>query len=214
MTPEPRTPRSVLRAALSASIDSNGTPARDQPDAGRRPRRRAAASSPGFGEPGAGARLQPPLRLAQLVLERADPVRRSASTDWAPSGRRPRPRAPSNRSRTSASAPSPVTASMRRIPEPMLRSPVIRKPPIWPRRPAVRAAAQLEAVVLDADRPDRLAVLLVEEGVRAALDRLGHAHERDGDGPVVADDAVDLVLDRRAARRRSAPRSNGKSKRR
>ena len=62
-------------------------------------------------------------------------------------------------------------------------------------RPAVGAAAQLEAVVLDADRPDRLAVLLVEEGVRAVRDRLGHAHERDGDGPVVADDAPDLVLD-------------------
>ena len=58
------------------------------------------------------------------------------------------------------------------------------------------AAAQLERVVLDADRPDRLAVLLIEEGVRAARDRLGHAHERDGDGPVVADDAADLVLDR------------------
>ena len=61
---------------------------------------------------------------------------------------------------------------------------------------AMRAAAQLERVVLDADGPDRLAVLLVEEGVRAALDRLGHAHERDGDGPVLADDAADLVLDR------------------
>src|SRR4051812_34874284 len=61
--------------------------------------------------------------------------------------------------------------------------------------PGVGAAAQLEAVVLDADRPDRLAVFLVEEGVRAALDRLGHAHECDGDGSVLADDAVDLVLD-------------------
>ena len=78
----------------------------------------------------------------------------------------------------------------------MLRSPVMRKPPIWPLARAVRAAAQLEAVVLDADGPDRLAVLLVEEGVRASLDRLGHAHERDGDGPVLADDAADLVLDR------------------
>ena len=60
----------------------------------------------------------------------------------------------------------------------------------------MRAAAQLERVVLDADRADGLAVLLVEERVGAALDRLGHAHERDGDGPVLADDAADLVLDR------------------
>ena len=42
-------------------------------------------------------------------------------------------------------------------------------------RPAVRPAAQLEAVVLDPDRPHRLAVLLVEERVGALLDRLGHA---------------------------------------
>src|SRR4051794_35031135 len=63
-------------------------------------------------------------------------------------------------------------------------------------RPSVRPAAQLEAVVLDADRPDGLAVLLVEEGVGATFDRLGHAHERDRDGPVLANDAMDLVLDR------------------
>ena len=80
-------------------------------------------------------------------------------------------------------------------------------------RAGVRAAAQLEAVVLDTDRPDRLAVLLVEEGVRASLDRLGHAHECDGDGPVLADDAMDLVLDR-AELVVGQARSNGKSKRR
>ena len=59
----------------------------------------------------------------------------------------------------------------------------------------MRPAAQLEAVVLDANGPDRLAVLLVEEGVRAPSIASRHAHERHGDGPVVADDAVDLVLD-------------------
>ena len=57
------------------------------------------------------------------------------------------------------------------------------------------AATQLEAVVLDSDGPDRLAVLFVEEGVSTSLDRLGHAHERDGDAAVLPDDAVDLVLD-------------------
>ena len=69
------------------------------------------------------------------------------------------------------------------------------KPPIWPRRPAVRPAAQLEAVVLDPDRADRLAVLLVEERVGALLDGLGHRQERDRHRAVVADDAADLVLD-------------------
>ena len=74
---------------------------------------------------------------------------------------------------------------------------------------AVRAAAQLEAVVLDADGPNRLAVLLVEEGVRAALDRLGHRQELDRHRPVLADDPADLVLDRAASRRRSAPDRTG-----
>ena len=59
----------------------------------------------------------------------------------------------------------------------------------------MRAAAQLEAVVLDPDGPDGLAVLLVEERVGAALDGVGHRHERDGHRAVVADDAADLVLD-------------------
>ena len=70
-------------------------------------------------------------------------------------------------------------------------------------RPAVGAAAQLEAVALDADRADRLAVLLVEEGVGAALDRLGHGHERDRDRPILADDAGGPRPRSRAARRRS-----------
>src|SRR6185503_13167992 len=63
-------------------------------------------------------------------------------------------------------------------------------------RAAVRAAAQLEAVVLDAYGPDRLAVFLVEERVGAALDRLVQRQELDGHRPVVPDDAPDLVLDR------------------
>ena len=62
-------------------------------------------------------------------------------------------------------------------------------------RPAVRPAAQLEAVVLDPDRAHGLAVLLVEEGVGALLDGLGHRHERDRHRAIVADDGADLVLD-------------------
>ena len=36
------------------------------------------------------------------------------------------------RSSIRRSAAAPVTASMRRMPDPMLRSPVMMKPPIWP----------------------------------------------------------------------------------
>ena len=57
------------------------------------------------------------------------------------------------------------------------------------------AAAQLEAVVVDADRADRLAVLLVEEGVRPGRDRLGHRQEGDAHRPILADDPPDFVLD-------------------
>ena len=67
--------------------------------------------------------------------------------------------------------------------------------PIWPRRPAVGPAAQLEAVVLDPDGPHGLAVLLVEERVGAPLDGVGHRHELDRHRAIVADDAADLVLD-------------------
>ena len=71
----------------------------------------------------------------------------SRSSSWSaprsgPGRRRPTGRRRSRRSargrRTAApseaSAASPVSASMRRIPEPMLRSPVMTKPPIWPLR--------------------------------------------------------------------------------
>jgi hypothetical protein len=59
----------------------------------------------------------------------------------------------------------------------------------------VGPAAQLEAVILDADGPNGLAVLLVEERVGALLDGVGHRQERDGHRAIVADDATDLVLD-------------------
>ncbi len=55
----------------------------------------------------------------------------SCSAVWAPATAMA---ASSSRKRSSvrASAASPVTASMRRMPEPMERSPVMMKPPIWP----------------------------------------------------------------------------------
>ena len=91
-----------------------------------------SASSPGLGSADAGARLEPPLGLAQLVLERARSGPRTRFRRLGADGRRD-PLERGRRARAaSASAATPVRASMRRIPEPMLRSPVITKPPIWP----------------------------------------------------------------------------------
>ena len=101
----------------------------------RRPARappRFAARSPGFGRPPpAPPALSRCFVVAQLVLERGDPllerVRRACAR--RPSAARS---SASNRPSISASAAAPVTASMRRIPEPMLRSPVMTKLPICP----------------------------------------------------------------------------------
>ena len=100
MTPDAEQRRGAsFAAAFRASIESYG-PAKATSGRPARPPRRAAASSPGFGSPPArrAAGLEPPLRLAELVLERADPVRRAPR----PSGRRP-PRPPP-RARRRASA--------------------------------------------------------------------------------------------------------------
>ena len=148
-----------------------------------------------LGQPGSGAGLEPAPGLAQLVLEGRDPVADPIDSSCAPSASAAASSA-SNRCRTSASAAAPVTASMPAHPGADAPLAGDQEAADLAGRQAVGAAAQLEAVALDPDGPDRLAVLLVEEGIGAALDRLGHAHERDGDGPVLADDAVDLVLDR------------------
>ena len=78
------TARRSLAAALSASIDSYGPACGDEPDARARPPRRRRRARPASGSPAAAAGLEPALRLAQLVLERGDPVRRAPSTDCAP----------------------------------------------------------------------------------------------------------------------------------
>ena len=73
---------------------------------------------------------------------------------------------------------------------------MITKPPIWPVARQCVPPQSSWRVALDPDRADRLAVLLVEERVGAGVDRLLHRHVARRDGPVVADDAPDLVLDR------------------
>ena len=55
----------------------------------------------------------------------------TASTDVAPAVSVARS-SRSRRARRCESAPAPVSASIRRMPEPMLRSPVITKLPTWP----------------------------------------------------------------------------------
>ena len=168
------------------------------------------------------ARGRPPRRAPALSRRFV-----SRSSSWSAairSGQRlgrlarrpPRPPARGRRRRAPryASAPAPVSASIRRMPDADAPLAGDDEAADLAGRPAVRAAAQLVAVALDPDGPDRLAVLLVEERVGAGVDRLGHRHERGRHRPVLADDPADLGLDRRAARRRSAPRSNGKSNRR
>ena len=70
---------------------------------------------------------------------------------------------------------------------------------------AVRAAAELVAVALDADGAHGLAVLLVEEGVGAGIHGLGHGHVLRRDRAILADDAAHLVLDGVALLGRQAP---------
>ena len=120
----------VLRGALDG-VDRlpRPRPARRGGRPARPPRRRAARSA--RLRHAAAALAQAALRLAELGLERGDPVEHGRRPTGRPDGRRPR-RASSARSRRWASAPSPVRASIRRMPEPMLRSPVITKLPICP----------------------------------------------------------------------------------
>ena len=130
ITPDGSEPRMSLAKPLSASMDSRSPvqPTNVTPGAissrlgGELARLRAAA--------GGGAGLEAALRLAQLVLERGDPLLERLRAR-APTAAAARSRS-ANRSSISRSAPAPVTASMRRMPEPMLRSPVITKLPIWP----------------------------------------------------------------------------------
>ncbi len=129
MTPEPRTSLTSRADALSASIESYGSAAATRRTPGATSMARPASSA-GFGSPA------PPPALSRRLVSRSSSwsaaTRSStASTFWAPSPAAARSSAP-NRSRTRASAAAPVTASIRRMPEPMLRSPVMRKPPIWP----------------------------------------------------------------------------------
>ena len=125
---------------------------------------------------------------------------------------------------------SPVSASMRRMPGADAALAGDHEAADLAGRPAVRAAAQLEAVVLDPDRAHGLAVLLVEERVGATLDRLGHRHVLDGDGRSSRMMRADLVLDRallvvgqrpvereveaQVVRRRRASRPGGPGRRR
>ena len=151
------------RRAASATSRTPGATSSPRP-----PARPASASA------GAAARLEPPLRLAQLVLERGDPVRQRVDA----TGRRP-PRPPARGRRTASRTSASAAGAGDRLDaaHPGADAPLAGDDEAADLAggAAVRAAAQLEAVVLDADGADRLAVLLVEERVGAALDRLGHA---------------------------------------
>ena len=132
MTPDAERRRGrPWRTPLSASIDSRSSAAPTNRTPGPTPRP-APASSPGFGRPPARPALAGAAssRAARPGARRSAPRARRACV--APTGRRAARSSAANRSSTSASAATPVTASIRRMPEPMLRSPVMTKLPIWP----------------------------------------------------------------------------------
>ena len=192
-----RARRRPWRSRFSRPSSSNGGRERDEPDTPASdldgPCRRSRRPS--------GCRRRPPPALSRRFASRSSSWRAAirsgtARRSGAPSGSGGRSRTsdagPQERRRRRRRSGPRSGASRSRCSGPT----VMTKLPIWPRGAAMGAAAQLEAVVLDPDRADGLAVLLVEEGVRAGIDGVLHAHERDGDGPVLADDAADLVLDR------------------
>ena len=84
-----------------------------------------------MGSAAAAAGLEPALRLAQLVLERRDPLGERLGRLGAGGLGGPLERVEALADER-VGARRRSRASMRRIPEPMLRSPVITKPPIWP----------------------------------------------------------------------------------
>ena len=131
MTPEPSAPRRSLAAPLSASIESNGRGRGDEPDA-RRDLVGARGELAGLGQ-----RRPPPPALSRCLVSRSSSwsaaIRSAtASTVWAPTASATRSSAVEALAHAGRRPPAPVTASMRRMPEPMLRSPVMTKPPIWP----------------------------------------------------------------------------------
>ena len=148
----------------------------------------------GLRDAGGAAGLEAALRLAQLVLQGHDPVRRVLEASGTDGGR-------GGIEQVGAGAQVGVGPGARQgfdATHPRADAALAGddEPADLSGGAAMGPAAQFEAVVLDTDRPHGLPVLLVEEGVGPARDRVGHRHERDGDGPVVADDAADLVLDR------------------
>ncbi len=129
MTPLGSRPRTSRATPFIASIDSNGPPNVTTSMPGATAAALAASSAAlGIADP-APARAR---RFASRSSSwRAATRSGSDSIDVAPATP-PARWSSSRRAPTQASAPSPVSASIRRMPEPMLRSLVIRKPPIWP----------------------------------------------------------------------------------
>ena len=129
ITPDSSAARTAFAAALSASVDSYGMAAATNRTPGATSSA-LAASSVGCGTPEAAPAFR--RRFVSRSSSCSAAMRSStASIVCAPTAPATRSSA-SLRSRASRSAAAPVTASIRRIPEPMLRSPVMLKPPIWP----------------------------------------------------------------------------------
>ena len=191
-TPDPSARLTSRAAALSAVHRVVRERGRDQADTGP-DLGRVGDERCGLRDAGRSAGLEPALRLAELVLQGRDAIGGVFEASCADRGR-------GGFERVRAFPQVGVGASARQgfdAAHPGADTALAGddEPADLPGGAAVGPAAQFEAVVLDADRAHGLPVLLVEEGVGPARDGVRHRHERDGDGPIVADDAADLVLD-------------------
>ena len=195
-TPDPSTRADVAGGALERVDRVVRAGEGDQADAVADLARARRPAPAGSRQARAPARLEPSLRLAQLLLERGDAVLDGVGRG-RPDERRGALEAvePLGHEGVGALAGHRLDAAHAGADAPLAGD---EEAADLAGRPAVGAAAQLEAVVLDPDGADRLAVLLVEERVGAGVDRLLHAEPGDADRAV-------LEHDRGGPRPRSTP---------
>ncbi len=183
----------VLRDALER-VDRLERPGeRDELDARRdffRPRRELAR----LRQPRSPTRPQSTPGLAQLALDRPDPVRESLGRLAAGFLERGRERLDLGVVPGVGAGPGQRLDPADPRPDRFLTG--NDEATDLARGPRMSPAAELVRVALDPDRANGLAVFLVEERIRAGVDRLLHGHVARRDRAILADDASDLVLDR------------------
>ena len=193
ITPLGSEPRTSFANPLSASMDSRSRTRAHERDAGREVLRLRGDIRGRGATARRRAGLEAPLRVAQLLLERGDPLLDRLRATSAHRGDGALDEGEALLHQAIRRGPGDGLDAAHAGPDAALAGD--DEAPDLAGRTAVRAAAQLVAEPGDPDRPDPLAVLLVEEGVRARLLGLGHGHPLDADLAVLAHDAAHLALD-------------------